>query len=565
MEERLDRDSRSLVWAVSSFMSFASAIVIWLACWVQFFISVKLEEGVGFIRQLQEFVKEDQAIQVNEAWLNGQRTLVWVILFTAVVVFVVSLILSVMKTGRKMEEGGVHLTWFDRIYSDVQIAAGIAVGSLFVPSGLLMYNWTGNSSLMQRIVDQATSGTASARQAFGYWWYDTDVQSVPEIEPFDYAYMEPTWVELFVSLALAALATAFILCVVQSLARKLKDHCFWRRTVIGAVWVYVIRLIEKDSDHRTGKTVGILILAALLCATWIGTVVVIALILVFVPKWMDQYNRVREGVDRARAGDLYEKIEVEDQGELSRLAEGINAITEAQSLAVANELKTQRMRTDLISNVSHDLKTPLTSMVSYVDLLKEEGLESDNASEYLEIIDEKTSRLQKLTEDLFEAAKASSGDIPVNLERIEMGAVVNQALVELDENLEKNHIQVIYSKKTEEDYVMADGKLFWRIIDNLLTNVGKYALPYSRAYIDISDAPMGNRIRLEVKNISREPLNIDAEELMERFKRGDCSRNTEGSGLGLAIARDLTNLMGGCFNVSIDGDLFKATVEMNRA
>ena len=202
-------------------------------------------------------------------------------------------------------------------------------------------------------------------------------------------------------------------------------------------------------------------------------------------------------------------------------------------------------------------------MVSYVDLLKKEGLDSENAPEYLRIIDEKTSRLQKLTEDLFEAAKASSGDIPVNMERIEMISIANQALAELEENLAQNNIDVVFTPKLESAYVMADGQLLWRVIENLLTNVSKYALPGSRAYVDISQE--SDKIRLEVKNMSRDQLNISADELMERFKRGDESRNTEGSGLGLAIARDLTNLMNGSFDILIDGDLFKATVELNIA
>ena len=202
-------------------------------------------------------------------------------------------------------------------------------------------------------------------------------------------------------------------------------------------------------------------------------------------------------------------------------------------------------------------------MVSYVDLLKTEGLDSENAPSYLTIIDEKTRRLQKLTEDLFEAAKASSGSIPVDIVKIEMSSIVNQAMAELEERLAANELDVIYTNKAETIYVMADGQLLWRVIENLLTNVSKYALPKSRVYLDIREDEQ--MIYLDVKNISKDRLNISADELMERFKRGDESRNTEGSGLGLSIAKDLTSLMHGKFSIVIDGDLFKATVALQKA
>jgi len=220
------------------------------------------------------------------------------------------------------------------------------------------------------------------------------------------------------------------------------------------------------------------------------------------------------------------------------------------------------MKTDLITNVSHDLKTPLTSMVTYVDLLKKEGLDSRNAPEYLRILSEKTERLQKLSVDLFDAAKASSGDIPVELTRVDAAEIVNQALAELDENLRASRIRAVLTKRTEETAVMADGRLLWRVLENVLTNVAKYALPDSRAYVDISE--VRNQVVIEVKNISKDPLNIDPDELMERFKRGDEARSTEGSGLGLAIADDLTRLMGGRFGIRIDGDLFKAVIELEK-
>jgi len=316
------------------------------------------------------------------------------------------------------------------------------------------------------------------------------------------------------------------------------------------------------------KIMAALIIGAILCATWFGLPIVLILIILIVPKAVKKYIEIRKGVEEVRNGNLNYVIPVNAdakgiKGELDRLAEGINDISHASSIAVQNELKNQRMKTDLISNVSHDLKTPLTSMISYVHLMKEEGLDSPNAPEYLEILDKKTQRLKSLTENLFEAAKASSGNIPVNIEEIDLEALLTQSLGEMEERLALRNLDVHVKNMCESTKILADGQLMWRVIENLLGNISKYALEGSRVYINMKDTD--NMVLLEVKNISQEALNIPADELMERFKRGDESRNTEGSGLGLAIAKDLVKLMDGVFEISIDGDLFKATILMKKA
>lgn len=223
----------------------------------------------------------------------------------------------------------------------------------------------------------------------------------------------------------------------------------------------------------------------------------------------------------------------------------------------------------MISNVSHDLKTPLTSIITYIDLLKKEGLDSENAPQYLEVLDQKSMRLQKLTEDLFDAAKASSGAIPVRIETVDMLSLINQGLGEMEATIEASGLDFIVNAKEERYYVQADGQLLWRVVENLLGNVLKYALPGSRVYIDLKEAAGVNgrdgQVLLEIKNISKTELNINADELMERFKRGDESRSSEGSGLGLAIAKDLLILQKGWFEIKIDGDLFKAVVMLPRA
>jgi signal transduction histidine kinase len=320
------------------------------------------------------------------------------------------------------------------------------------------------------------------------------------------------------------------------------------------------------------KVMAVLILGAILCATWIGTILVIVLIIFLVPKIVEEYLEIKKGVEEVKNGNLTYKIPVNEdakgvRGEFARLASDINDISQASNIAIQNELKSQRLKTELISNVSHDLKTPLTSMVSYIHLLKQEGLDSPNAPEYLEILDSKTQRLKVLTENLFEAAKASSGAIPVNMEDIDLSSMLTQTLAEMEEKLSARNLAVQIKNECENMRVRADGQLLWRVLENLLGNVSKYALENSRVYIDLSEHNVGENgfVKIEVKNISKDELNISADELMERFKRGDESRNTEGSGLGLAIAKDLVQMMNGIFEITVDGDLFKAIVMLEKA
>jgi signal transduction histidine kinase len=208
--------------------------------------------------------------------------------------------------------------------------------------------------------------------------------------------------------------------------------------------------------------------------------------------------------------------------------------------------------------VSHDLKTPLTSIINYIDLLKKENVENPTAREYIEVLDRKSQRLKKLTEDLVDASKASTGAMPTNLEPLNMNQLVNQALGEYDEKLEGKRLTPVVSLPEEAVTVLADGRHLWRVMDNLLGNCVKYAMPGTRIYLSVQIRE--SEAVLIMKNISEQPLNLTEEELMERFVRGDSSRTTEGSGLGLSIARSLMDLQKGDFRIEVDGDLFKAIV-----
>ena len=246
-------------------------------------------------------------------------------------------------------------------------------------------------------------------------------------------------------------------------------------------------------------------------------------------------------------------------GELGSIADSINNISDGINAAIAERLKSERFRTELITNISHDIRTPLTSLITYADLLKNEGADSPRAAEYLDVLIQKSARLKTLTDDLFEASKAVSGNIDVDMASLDLADFMRQALGEMDARIRDSGLSFRLNLP-EHAQVQADGKLLWRAIDNLLSNVFKYALAGSRVYVDL--APEEGGYRLDIKNISERPLNIDPSELTERFKRGDEARSGDGSGLGLSIAQSFVQAQGGRFSLSIDGDLFKASVSL---
>ena len=652
--------------------------------------------------------QENLAWIENSPWVvyfadeNAQSDLLsWLLLalVALAIVFCAALITLCVQTGRlgRAADGSIQLNRFDRVWSEVLLLLGGGAAGGAVALAVPMYE---------------------------IWFRISIKGAYTPMQPSNYVF-GPSNTAIWI-LCISGMAVCIflaLLCFV-SLVKKLKARMFWEKSFFGGIALSIYRGIAS-SDKTMVKVMALLIGGMLLSMTWFGAVLVLAVVILCIPRLVRQFTEIRGGVREVKSGNLAYQIPVETDrrgnvGELGRLAEDINEISQASNLAVQNELKNQRMKTELISNVSHDLKTPLTSMVSYIDLMKQEGLDSPHAPEYLEILDEKTQRLRVLTEELFEAAKASSGDMPVRMEAIDLGSLISQSLGEMNERLAARKLEILVSNHCAQSApimhtawnpkasrpageecaeanvnaapfdaapfdaadgmtegmragvqtaaaggmdgaavfddgaaagiasagprVMADGQLLWRVLENLLGNVSKYALPGSRVYLDIrrvsrkrssaagtagtatsagngktaktlrtaasappsetaaagiseafgSAASAGTAVNtgafaasgttsadsscnaqaekaangfvlLEVKNISEEQLNISAEELMERFKRGDASRNTEGSGLGLAIARDLTKLMGGVFEITVDGDLFKASILLKQA
>ena len=281
----------------------------------------------------------------------------------------------------------------------------------------------------------------------------------------------------------------------------------------------------------------------------------ILLPVIFYGAWI--IRRLQKGATALAEGDLSYQIDTKGmRGDFKKQGKDLNSIASGMSLAVEKQLKSERMKTELITNVSHDIKTPLTSIINYADLIGKESCENEKITEYAEVLVRQSVRLKRLIEDLVEASKASTGNLEVKLAACDAAVFLTQAGGEYEEKLQNANLTLVTSQPENEIRIMADGRRMWRVFDNLMNNICKYAQPGTRVYLSLER--IGNSAVIIFRNTSREALNISEEELMERFVRGDASRTTEGNGLGLSIARSLAELQGGKLTIKIDGDLFKA-------
>lgn len=271
-------------------------------------------------------------------------------------------------------------------------------------------------------------------------------------------------------------------------------------------------------------------------------------------------QKIKKGGERIAGGDLEYKIDTAYMyGDFKDFCDSLNNINEGLQTAVNERMKSERFKTELITNVSHDIKTPLTSIINYVDLIKKEEPENETVKQYIEVLDRQSGRLKKLVEDLVEASKASTGNLPVNFAACDVGVLLTQTLGEFEDRLKASGLTPILRLPEQKIKIMADGRHLWRVFDNLMSNVCKYAQGNTRVYLDVTSK--NGKAVITFRNISKYELNVGEDELLERFVRGDSSRNTEGSGLGLSIARSLVELQNGEMKLSVDGDLFKVTIE----
>lgn len=365
----------------------------------------------------------------------------------------------------------------------------------------------------------------------------------------------------------------FFLIFYLSMVRRLKAEVIWENSLI----CWLIKGLEKTFRERT-VTVRVLFLFLIhmlvcfvlaLYAFHYKSVIAFLLLLLFcgleayiiLRQAVEQYQ-VLKGVEAITKGALDSKIDTEDlHGENKKLGEAINNIGEGLLNAVDDNTKNERMKADLITNVSHDIKTPLTSIINYVNLLKREEIENERVCNYVRILDEKSQRLKQLTEDLVEVSRISSGNIRLDMQKIDIVELVYQTGGEFNEKFEKKELTIVTKLPKQAVYIWADGRQLYRVIENLYNNVAKYALEKTRVYVEVMTE--AGKVIFSIKNVSESSLaseNSQVEDLTERFIRGDSSRTTEGSGLGLSIAKNLTVLMGGRFDIQVDGDLFKANI-----
>lgn len=393
-------------------------------------------------------------------------------------------------------------------------------------------------------------------------------------------YISDSNINLFVSLIVTAYIIAYVTCAVlfDTTVKRIKAKTLIKNTLCYKVLRWFVHLcrkimgrikndwqqtmISKDMVKKLALIiVGYIIVAIILIGIFQGFGVLLAIglgIYIFykIVQRINCFTKIEKHLKEMYEGNHTAKLNQADfTSEFQNMVTYINDISNGFENAIQEGIKSERLKTELITNVSHDIKTPLTSIINYVDLLKKEEIENEKAKEYMEVLDNKSQRLKKLTEDLLEASKASSGNVKLNLEKINISELLKQSIGEFEDKFKSKNLEIITSMPEEEICIEADSRYMYRIIENIFSNVSKYSMDHSRVYIDVMRKD--KKVQIAVKNISKDVLNISEEELMQRFVRGDKSRTTEGSGLGISISKSLAELQKGQMSIKVDGDLFK--------
>lgn len=377
---------------------------------------------------------------------------------------------------------------------------------------------------------------------------------------------------IILSIAIGFIMYITIAVVGVTTIRRIKAHVFWKNTVIYRFFKFLLGGLFTNLSQTVKLAVeygGFILASVVLFFITMQNPIVVLFLFAFwyyiFKKILDYTNKMEK--IRRKIGSMYHgendtKLEEEEfYGELRVVARELNDISSGLSNAIEEAMKSERLKTELITNVSHDIKTPLTSIINYVDLMKKEEIQNPKIQEYLEVLDSKSQRLKKLTEDLIEASKASSGNIKLTMEPLNVKELIKQVRGEFEDRFNQKGLQIIETFPEEEVIIEADSRYLYRVMENMYVNISKYALENSRVYIDVTKTK--GKVQIALKNISQDKLNITVDELMQRFVRGDTSRTTEGSGLGISIAKSLTQLQKGSFNIYLDGDLFKVVIEFD--
>lgn len=403
-----------------------------------------------------------------------------------------------------------------------------------------------------------------------YYWLAEEVV-IDQLRNWDVSYDTMSLIIIGAYAALVSLGFSFFY---YSIVRRWKAHMLWRNSLCRRLFESGKKLVLHIYDNAAvmlrvwvpfGLLVFINIIFTLMAVEFRhGEFMLILVLVIDIVAGILLYRSamarqsILQGIQKINGGDMEHKIDESSlHGDNLVLAQAVNNIGDGISNAVATSMKDERMKADLITNVSHDIKTPLTSIINYVDLIKRENVDNPKVREYIEVLDAKSQRLKQLTDDLVEASKISSGNITLQWEKINLVELIQQAIGEFSEKFEQKSLAPVLRAPQEDVLMEADSRRIWRVIENLFINVCKYALPGTRVYIDIEKFKEVGKITLSVMNISENPLKVSVEELTERFIRGDESRTTEGSGLGLSIAKNLTEVQKGKFEIRMEGDLFK--------
>ncbi len=470
-----------------------------------------------------------------------------VVLLLCIVMSIFSMVNAGVKTGRET----ITLGRFERTPTELVLA--MAVCSVAAAVGICV-----ESGIASMCVNQYRNYTFESENIF----VSENIQYIAFLVPVACLYS----VALFFFNNMVAkvkagtfLADFLIIRALKWIARKAKACFRYVKSHMSltqkGVWAYIgITIVEIIfvTILAAGSMRGLLWVVIYIILKWLCIVGIVAYII----QTQELYKCAKEMAE----GNLDRKADTSKMFWVFRAhGEHLNQISDGMSKAVEARMKSEHLKTELITNVSHDIKTPLTSIINYVDLLQKDDMDEKTRQEYIEVLSRQSARLKKLIEDLVEASKASTGNIQINWADIDANMLLEQAVAEYEDKLANAGLKVVFTRSEVPAVIRADGQHLWRVFDNLLANISKYAMPGTRVYASVIHET--GSVRIEFKNISREALNVSSDELMERFVRGDSSRNTEGSGLGLSIANSLCTLMRADFKLSIDGDLFKAVIE----
>ncbi len=460
------------------------------------------------------------------------------------VLLIVSILWLTVIAGRSDKDEELHLNAFDRWKTEPAAAMLILVWLVPLFFGTANLDWKAMIP---------TDNTALS-------WY------VP--------FMSDSVFFIIIGCVLAVFTYCVFLIGFLSLARRIKAKTLWKNSVLRCIGILVKDIfLNLNCIWKTILLFGIYMLihwGAVI--RYIGGFSGWALFMAAADAAAFVYliykaigrSRLKDGVKKISCGELGYEISLDKLvGDQRDIAKNINSIGEGMEAAVAKSVKSERLKTDLITNVSHDIKTPLTSIINYVELLKQENFEDAKVQRYIEVLEQKSQRLKTLTEDVVEASKVSSGNITLEYMNLNLAEMIQQVSGEFEERFQMRNLKEVLALPDEEVIIRADGRRMWRIFENIYNNAAKYAMEGTRIYAEL--AVEEQNARFSLKNISEQALNISADELTERFIRGDISRSTEGSGLGLSIAKTLAQMQGGIFELYLDGDLFKVTIKFPRA